>query len=119
MPLLRKEYRDGCWSPSEHLTGGAAQAQGTVHLAVADIAADRVAKLNEKGFEVGEFAYVFRPKSYLVVGQLNEFTDAETDGHHVDKIRSFKLYRSHLQNPEVLTYDELLARAEWLVNTEQ
>ncbi|HST81401.1 MAG TPA: Shedu immune nuclease family protein [Kineosporiaceae bacterium] len=119
VPLLHTEYRDGCWSPSEHLTGGAAQAHGTVHLAIADIAADRIAKLNEKGFEVGEFAYVFRPKSYLIVGQLSEFIDADTGGHHVEKIRSFELYRSHLQNPEILTYDELLARAEWLVSTDQ
>jgi hypothetical protein len=32
----------------------------------------------------------------------------------VDKIRSFEQYRRNLTAPEVITYDELYARAEWL-----
>ena len=31
------------------------------------------------------------------------------------KVSSFELYRRNLYEPEILTFDELLARAEWHV----
>jgi hypothetical protein len=33
----------------------------------------------------------------------------------VAKFRSFELFRRNLHEPEIVTYDELLARAEWHV----
>jgi hypothetical protein len=58
--------------------------------------------------------YLIRPRSFLVIERLSEFIDAE-GGHHPEKIRSFELARRHLQEPEMGTFDELLARAEWIV----
>lgn len=55
-----------------------------------------------------------RPRSVLVVGDLSELQGL-LGGDHPDKIRSFELYRRGLQELEVVTYDELLARAEWVV----
>jgi hypothetical protein len=113
-PLLGREYRPGCWSPSDHLSGGVAQSQGTVHLAVRDIG-DRLADLATDGSDLpGSFTYMIRPRSYLVIGTLSELV-GEAGGDHRDKIRSFELFRRNLYEPEVITFDELLARAEWYV----
>jgi hypothetical protein len=38
-------------------------------------------------------------------------------GHDPARFRSFERYRRNLVEPEVVTFDELLARAEWLVET--
>ena len=113
-PLLSTEYRDGCWAPSTHVSGGVSQVQGTIHRASTAIG-ERLALLDKDGAErLGEFGYLLRPKSYLVVGRLGEFVGA-SGGHHVDKVRSFELYRRQLVDPEIVTFDELLARADWLV----
>jgi hypothetical protein len=114
--LLHKEYRSGCWSPSEDLAGGVAQAQGTVHRAIDEIG-DRLAEQAEDGSDLlGKYTYLIRPRSYLIIGQLQELIGRSGGDHH-EKIRSFELYRRNLIEPEVITYDELLARAEWFVDT--
>ena len=67
------------------------------------------------GFEMADLTYLLRPRSFLIVGKLSEFVNDQGQ-HHPEKIRSFELARRHLQEPEILTFDELLARAEWIVN---
>ena len=62
-----------------------------------------------------EFIYLIRPRSFLIVGNLNEFI-GEAGGIHHGKYQSFQLYRRNMQEPEIITFDELLARAEGLVN---
>lgn len=114
-PLLGQEYRSGCWSPSTELAGGLAQVQGTVHLATLGIG-ERLSDLAPDGSEIpGEYTYLLRPRSFLVVGRLSDLV-GERGGPHADKVRSFELFRRHLQEPEILTFDELLARAEWVVD---
>ena len=84
-------------------------------LAIADRLADKAAD----GSDIpGEFTYLIRPRSFLVIGRLDELV-GESGGDHEERIRSFELYRRHLQEPEVVTFDELLARAEWYVATDQ
>ncbi len=115
-PLLDKEYRSGCWSASSELIGGIAQAQGTVHEAIREVG-DRLQETGSDGFDVpGEYTYLFRPRSYLVIGNLDSLVGSG-GGHHEYKVRSFELFRRDLIGPEVLTFDELLARAEWLVES--
>ncbi len=116
--LLRREYRGGCWSVSEDVAGGVAQAQGTVQQAVRDIG-DRLADLaNDRSEIPGRFTYLYRPRSFLIVGKLDDLI-GEAGGDHVERIRSFELFRASITEPEVLTYDEVLARAEWIVDTQQ
>jgi len=113
-PLLGTEYRPGCWSPSAELAGGVAQVHGTVHRATTSIG-ERINDVDDEGAEIpGEYTYLLRPRSYLVVGRLTELTNP-LGGHHPDKFRSFELFRRHLAEPEVITFDELFARAEWVV----
>ncbi|HET6921056.1 MAG TPA: Shedu immune nuclease family protein, partial [Jiangellaceae bacterium] len=116
-PLLGREYRSGCWSPHDELAGGVAQAQGTVQRGIEALGI-RLPDLAEDGSELpGEFTYLLRPRSYLIVGHLAQLVGQE-GGHHLDRIRSFELFRRHLLAPEVITFDELLARAEWLLEAD-
>jgi Domain of unknown function (DUF4263) len=112
--LLGPEYRSGCWRVSAELSGGVAQVQGTVHRAIHDVG-ERIADIEPDGSErPGEYTYLLKPRSLLIVGRLDELKGI-SGGDHQDKIRSFELYRRNLAEPEVVTFDELLARAEWFV----
>jgi hypothetical protein len=112
--LTEPAYRSGCWAPSKHLAGGVAQVQGTVTLAAQDIK-DRIAELAPDHTEIpGEFSYFIKPRSFLVIGMLDEFI-GERGGHDMPRFRSFELYRRNLFEPEIVTFDELLAKAEYLV----
>jgi Domain of unknown function (DUF4263) len=114
--LLGVEYRSGCWPPSQDLVRGITQVQGTVHRAVTDIG-ERLGDRAPDGSDIpGRFAYMLRPRSYLVVGSLEQLTGLD-GGDNQDKIRSFELFRRQLTEPEIVTFDELLARAEWVVET--
>lgn len=112
--LAGTEYRAGCWAPSHELSGAVAQVHGTVHRAVGFIG-DRLAETADDGSDVpGEFTYLVRPRSFLVVGDLGQLI-GEAGGDHTDKVLSFELYRRQMLEPEIVTFDELLARAEWSV----
>ncbi|MBF6182705.1 DUF4263 domain-containing protein [Nocardia otitidiscaviarum] len=116
LELVQEPYRAGCWAPSFELSGGVVQAQGTVHRAVTHIG-ERLQETAPDGSDIpGEFTYLLRPRSYLIIGSL-ESLRGEGGGYHRDKIRSFELFRRELVQPEILTFDELLARAEWLVES--
>jgi len=110
--LLGDEYRVGVWTPSEELSGGVAQVQQTIHLASRQIG-ESLAETDESGAETGEYTYLVRPRSFLILGNLEELRG--TRGVHRAKYESFELYRRNLYEPEIITFDELLARAEWHV----
>jgi len=110
---ITKEYRPGCWRPSKELAGGVAQSHTTVQLALETIGT----LLKEKdgdGFEVGEVFNVM-PRSFLVIGTLDQFRNDAGNIHH-EKFRSFELFRRQVVNPEIITFDELLARARMIVD---
>jgi Domain of unknown function (DUF4263) len=112
--LEEKPYRPGCWAPSKHLAGGVSQVQITVDRAVEEIGG-RIADLAADGTEVpGHFTYLIKPRSFLVIGMLQDFI-GELGGHDPKRFHSFELYRRNLVQPEVITFDELLAKAEYLV----
>lgn len=112
-PLLGDEYRPGAWAASEDLAGGISQMQQTVYRARREIG-DRLHGRDREGTETGEVTFLVRPRSYLIVGDLNQLRgDA---GVNPDKHRSFELHRRNLYEPEIITFDELLARAEWHVS---
>jgi hypothetical protein len=110
--LAGTEYRSGCWAPSADLAGAVTQAQRTVDMAVTEIG-ERLPYTDEEGAETGEAAQVVRPRSFVIAGQLDQLRGP--GGVHVAKFRSFELFRRNLHEPEIVTYDELLARAEWHV----
>lgn len=109
--LLGREYREACWAPSAKLAGALFQVQGTVAAAMYD---RHVLRMEDReGNPTGEDVFNYAPKSYLVVGNLAEFiTDA---GVNNNKLRSFELFRRNLIAPEVITFDELYQRAQFIV----
>lgn len=114
-PLLASmatAYRPDCWAPSAELTGGVVQVQQTVHRATRDITG-RLPDVDDSGTETGEHTYLVRPRCFLIAGNLEQLRGAT--GVHRAKYESFELYRRNLYEPEVVTFDELLARAEWHV----
>ena len=117
-PLLQmtaRPYRSGCWAPSPDLSGGVAQVQGSVQRAIEQLG-HRIHSTDEDGYEIpGDLTYLFQPRSFLVVGSLDEL--ARDDGaDNVDRIRSFEVHRRNLVSPEILTFDELYERTRWLVD---
>ena len=111
--LVAKPYRPACWSPSSELSGGVAQIQQTVYRATTEIG-ESLDELADDGSTTGESTYLHRPRSFLVIGRTSELR-GEAGGVHKDRNRSFEVYRRNLYEPEVITFDEVLARAEWQV----
>lgn len=56
--------------------------------------------------------YTVQPKGILIIGNLNEL---KTEDEKV----SFELFRRNIANPEIITYDELLERAKFIVRNEE
>lgn len=114
--LESKPYRSGCWAPSKELAGAIAQVQGTVASAVENLSS-RINPSDKEGNPTGEEIYNYQPKSYLVIGNLNEFLSEQ--GANKDKLRSFELLRKNTSNPEIITFDELYERAKFIVQHNQ
>jgi hypothetical protein len=109
--LLDRAYRSGTWPISPALAGGVAQAHSTVLRAQEEIGAELTKRVD--GIRTGEITFNIAPRSYLVIGSLKSLTH---DGRiHDDRFRSFELFRRSLTSPEILTYDEVLARAKWFL----
>lgn len=112
-PLLQSDfYRSGCWAPSEDLAGGVAQVQGTVENALRRLT-EKIEPAADDGGPTGEQLFAYQPKSFLVVGRLDEFQT--NTGLNVERYRSFELFRRHTHRPEVITFDELFHRAKFIV----
>ena len=118
-PLLEnsKPIRSGCWAPSVDLTRAVAQIQGTVSMAIQNIKS-QLSPADNLGNPTGEQLFNYQPKSYLVIGSLDEFRTTE-NLVNIDKYRSFELYRKNITNPEIITFDELKERASHIVNNNQ
>ncbi|WP_022923619.1 Shedu immune nuclease family protein [Serinicoccus marinus] len=111
--LLASEYRPGCWRPSAELSGALVQVQQTVHLAVQTLS-DYLPDHDAEGAMLPSGTFLLRPRSFVIAGSMKQLLGS-SGGPIPDKVRSFELFRRNLQEPEVITFDELLARAEWHV----
>jgi len=112
-PLLAQSaYRAECWRVSSDVAGAVAQIQKTVHKAAQTIR-DELPFYDEIGERSLESAYLFHPKSFVVVGDLHEFVGEH--GVNQQKYSSFELFRRNLSAPEIITFDELFERAKCIV----
>lgn len=115
--LAEDSYRSGVWQPTKELTGGIAQAQ-RYQYDFGHLFAGEFRQIDSDDNPTGELIYSFSPKTYLVVGNLDEFLTE--NGVNVSRLGAFELLRRNLQNPEILTFDELYHRASFIVaNNEQ
>jgi hypothetical protein len=108
-PLLRssRPYRAGCWGVSDEVSNGVTQIQKTVF----DFVRNRFHQqmLDAEGNALDEAVYAIEPRSYLVIGNL-----AELSGNN-EKVTCFELYRRNVRAPEIVTFDELYHRAQFIV----
>ncbi|MBT1635435.1 Shedu immune nuclease family protein [Clavibacter michiganensis] len=114
--LDTSSYRPGTWAPSKALAGGISQSLVTSQRARDDLGS-WLRERDEEGYETGTQVYSGAPRSFLVIGTLDSLIK---DGQmQTDKVRSFELYRRNMHMPDIVTYDEVLARAKWTVESNQ
>ena len=110
--LCEDAYRPGCWQASSELTGSIAQTQQSVARMLMR-EKRKVEIAGSDGNPTGEVVWFHAPKSFVVIGNLSEFT---TDsGVNEGKFSSFELFRDGMRYPEIITFDELFARARYIV----
>jgi hypothetical protein len=101
--LTARPYRNKVYGLSPDLVGGIAQLQSNCRTWVID--GSRQEENRELLDRQGVFTY--EPKGILIIGTTEQLDE-------INKRATFELFRRNLHNPEVITYDELLARAEFL-----
>ncbi|WP_420575102.1 Shedu immune nuclease family protein [Kordia sp.] len=115
--LLRKvskPYRQECWAISDNLSGAIAQVQKSIQKFVKELPSKNEIK-NKIGNLTGEQIYIYQPKSFVIIGSLDEF---ETEkGINEDKFSSFELFRRNQMNTEIITFDELYERAKYIIKS--
>lgn len=108
--FVEKPYRSGVPGFSSEFTNAVSQVQVNCHTWEMD---------GSKSFRdaeqlAGARIRTISPRSILVCGHTRELSDS------FDKRNAFELFRCHLRTPEILTFDELFARAKFIVrNPEQ
>jgi len=116
-PLLENStYRPDTWAASRELAGAIAQAHRTVQVAEKSIGT-RLETKDENGDPTGEIAFLFRPRSVVVIGCLEQFVSDK--GVNEPKFSSFELLRRQMSSPEVMTFDELYERARFIVEASE
>ena len=68
-------------------------------------------KVNAKKLE-SQKIYTVEPKGILVIGNTKEFKNNES------QLCCFELFRRNIQNPEIITFDELYERAKFIVSNQ-
>jgi Domain of unknown function (DUF4263) len=105
-PLLRgeKEIRAGTWGISKELIDAVAQIQTNIH--TWDKSGSQA--LENAGELEGRGVFTVQPKGIIVIGHLNQLTvRAKRD--------TFERFRKSIHGIDIITFDELLARAEFIV----
>ena len=111
---VKNPYRGESWRISDELSGAIAQTQKTVQKSVNEIKT-KTEFTSEYGEPTGEIAFLYQPKSYVVIGNLSEFM--LDNGINEQKFSSFELYRRNIISPEIITFDELFERAKYIVES--
>jgi hypothetical protein len=114
-PLLMADaYRKpDVYQPSSQLTGSVAQIQKTVEKAVRSIGQSISDIIDPDGTPTGIQISSTKPRQVIVVGSLEQLV--EDTGINREKVSSFELYRNSIHDVEILTFDELLARAKFII----
>lgn len=108
--LLRAQpYRrnSGYFGVSNDLVGGISQVQANCEtwLREGSLRPQDLVRLNR------EWIHTHEPKGILISGHTQQLDDE-------DQVGSFERFRRSVRNPEIVTFDELLVRAKYLVETD-
>ena len=114
--LISDPYRPpDVYGPHKELSGAVAQVQKTTHKAI-----KKLEDLHRQHNAEGSFEFevsTIRPRQVVVIGHLSQLADA--DHLNVERMTSFELYRRDHQDVEIVTFDELLARTKFIVETQE
>lgn len=119
-PLLKpissdeKPYRDKVYAASEELAGGVAQIQSNCRTWVTE-----GSRSPESREWFGDDVHTYEPKAIFVIGNTAELNEGSREQPAMHKRASFELFRRNLRTPEIVTFDELLERARFVVATER
>lgn len=107
-PLVSIEYRQKVYLLGKHLIGGVSQLQSNCRTW------DRDGSRQDENWErlSKERTHTFQPKGILVIGHTEQLDER-------NKLATFELFRAGLHGIDVITFDELLARARSLLLNEQ
>ncbi len=109
-----RPYREpDVYAASTELVGGTAQLQKTVRKAFRLMIRQVEEHTLPDGTPTGLDFSTTRPRQVLLVGSLAEFRTAT--GINAEKMESFELYRKSQLEVEIITFDELLERARFIV----
>lgn len=101
------QYRNGAWLVSQNLSGGVSQIQTNCKTWLRkSFESENLDLLNPQNI------FTVNPKGILLIGNTSELDERS-------KIETFELYRRHISNPEIITFDELFERAKFIVTKEQ
>ena len=113
--LESEQYRQECWAASRELSGAISQSQKTIQKTLENVALSPVLRpITDQGAPTGEEVFSYRPKAFLVIGRLSEFTTPT--GVNREKFASFQLLRRNSLEPEIITFDELYDRACFIIS---
>lgn len=112
--MLNSSYRPSAFPPSNDLAGGIAQLHKTIQRSLENLV-NKIEPVNQDGSPTGEEIFLYRPKSFLLIGSLSEFITEH--GVNKEKFSSFELFRKSIKDIEIITFDELFERAKFIVNT--
>lgn len=101
-----EKFRNGCWKISNDLANVTSQVLAQKHEVTVNF--DKLAE------DVDKDISLYDPKAIVVIGNTQQF-NAECVKESRWKKRTFELYRRNLRNVEIITYDELYARAKFIV----
>lgn len=113
--LHASSYRSGVYHPSTDFSGAVSQVQTAAHRAVT--------RLDEFKRPIGRDGWpkdvvgTIRPRQVVVIGTLDEFR--RNSDVNVDFYRSFELYRRSIVDVEIITFDELFARASFIARNQE
>jgi hypothetical protein len=114
--LMDRQYREpDVYQVSAQLSGAVSQIQKTAHKAIR-----YVEDLHRSHDAAGAFQFeisTIRPRQVVIAGHLSELT--EGGGINLEKLTSFELYRRDHQGVEILTFDELFERAQFIVENQE
>nr|WP_280721687.1 DUF4263 domain-containing protein [Kitasatospora sp. MAA4] len=112
--LARTPYRSGVFHASKELGGGVAQVQVTANKAQQLISREFLDRIYEDdGTPIDIGLSTTRPRQVVVIGSLREFI--HNGAVNPAKLSSFELYRTSIQDVEIITFDELYQRACFIV----
>ena len=101
--LENEQYRNGAFRISKELAGAVAQLQA--NCATWEIEGSR----SDQNRDIMGDVHTVQPKELLVIGNMAELSEDR------EKWSSFERFRQNLQNPEIITFDELKERADFIV----